>query len=252
MIKLEKDICRLFFYGRDISRFSRVKSKRIAIFPYEKLKGDKYELISPERFKEKFPLAYKHLEANRDFLEKREAGKHRGKTFYKYSYPKSLDEFDSPKIMMRNFSKRGQITFDQDGSAYFTSNIYGITFKETNKNFSYFMLAILNSDFAWYYIKSTSAGLRGGYFQYKTKYVEPLPVPDFETSKKSIGDLVERLIDITKLLLKNGSNTELEAESDKIVFKLYGLSNSEISQIMAEISSDYSDESEIAVGDDAA
>jgi hypothetical protein len=60
--KIEKDVARQFYFGKDISRYSDVPPERIAIYPYEKeASTEKYRLIEPNRFKSTFPNAYKYL-----------------------------------------------------------------------------------------------------------------------------------------------------------------------------------------------
>ncbi len=122
-----------------------------------------------------------------------------------------------------------------------SSNIYGVNLKRNDEEFLYFMLSILNSNIAWYFVKSTSAGLRGGYFQYKTKYVEPMPIPDFEDLKKTNKEQIKTLISNTKMILKSGGNDELEAKNDEIVYHLFGLTKAEAAQVVSETKGDYRD-----------
>jgi hypothetical protein len=165
-------------------------------------------------------------------LEKREKGKYRGETFYCYSRPQNLDEYDNPKVLMRNFSYRSQVTLDTEGRYYFTTNIYGINFKNQDKNFLYFMLALLNSNVTWFYVKSTSAGLRGGYYQYKTKYLKPLPVVDYKAALSKDRETVKAIIKNTKMILKNGdSSRDLQVENDRLFYGLYGLDKADIKNI---------------------
>ena len=230
--ELEKDICRYFLYGKDISRFSNEKPRRVAIFPYIKhSKSGKYELIDPEEFRTKYPKAYKYIERHKETLEKREGGKYVGATFYQYSRPQSLNEFDSPKVMMRNFSLRSQVTLDTTGDLYFTTNIYGVNFKRNNQEYLLYMLALLNSNVTWFFVKSTSAGLRGGYYQYKTKYLLPLPIVEYDSAKARESSLVKKIIANTVAILKNPRNLELQIENDKAFYKLYNLSKQEIAVI---------------------
>lgn len=232
-IKVEKDVSRIFYLGKDISRFSPKKKVRVAIYPYKKNTDGKYKLISSKEFATKYSLAFNYLKEHKKTLELREKGKFKGESFYQYSYPKSLEEFDYPKIMMRNFSLRSQITLDVEGGLCFTTNIYGINLKRSDSDFLYFILAVLNSQMMWFFIKNTSAGIRGGYYQYKTKYVEPFPVIDFDKMVNRDKEKVKALVFLSKKQI-DMYEEETSKEIDKIIFELYKLSSAERSLVLSE------------------
>ena len=48
-------------------------------------------------------------------------------------------------------------------------------FKESYK----FWLGLCNSKLFWFYLQNTGYVLRGGYFTFKTDYVNPFPVPEY-------------------------------------------------------------------------
>lgn len=90
---------------------------------------------------------------------------------------------------------------------------------------------MFNSKLFWYFIQKTGYILRGGYFTFKTNYVSPFPVPkDIEESDHlQIHKLVQEI-----LLEKENADSdtkELENQVNKILYKVYGLTNDDIYEI---------------------
>jgi len=84
---------------------------------------------------------------------------------------------------------------------------------------SKYLLAILNSKIADFYIKLLGVTRNGGYFEYKPMFIEQLPIPQLKIENKELAQ-IERLID-------NNNYTEIEY----IVYNLYGLTQDEINYI---------------------
>ena len=88
-----------------------------------------------------------------------------------------------------------------------------------------YLLAILNSKLADYYIRNLGVTRNGGYFEYKPMFIEKLPVPIISIEKQGPFDEI-----VDKLLKKMGTTNyvyELENKIDDMVFKLYGLTSEE-------------------------
>ena len=81
---------------------------------------------------------------------------------------------------------------------------------------SKYLLGMLNSKIADYYIRNLGVTRNGGYFEYKPMFVEQLPVPF--TSKYS--SLIEELVE-----LKN------EKRIDEVAYEIYGLTQEEIGYV---------------------
>jgi hypothetical protein len=74
---------------------------------------------------------------------------------------------------------------------------------------SNYLLAVLNSKLADYYIRNLGVTRNGGYFEYKPMYIEKLPIPQ-------PNSLLINTID-------NILQTNKYEQIDKIVYELYGL-----------------------------
>jgi hypothetical protein len=54
----------------------------------------------------------------------------------------------------------------------------------------------------WFFIKHTSTELRGGYFRFKTKYLEPFPLPKLDSinQQQSLVEKAEKMLELHKEL----------------------------------------------------
>ena len=89
---------------------------------------------------------------------------------------------------------------------------------------SKYLLAILNSKLADYYIRSLGVTRNGGYFEYKPMFIEKLPVPVISIEKQVIFDkLVDERIESNDVM-----HNIQEHMIDKLVYNLYKLTKEEI------------------------
>lgn len=96
-----------------------------------------------------------------------------------------------PKLLAPEISLGGNFSYDKNGLFYSTTKIYGYIKKE-QCNFSYmFLLGLLNSNLFWFFIQKTGYMLRGGYYTFKTNYVSPFPIPDYNMTNKKLISIVE-------------------------------------------------------------
>ena len=97
-----------------------------------------------------------------------------------------------------------------------------------------YLLAILNSKIADWYIRQLGVTRNGGYFEYKPMFVEQLPIPILpEDEQQSFIEIVDKIHEIK---MTGGDTLSLEAEIDEKVFAIYGLSAEEISYVYSESS----------------
>ena len=74
--------------------------------------------------------------------------------------------------------------------------------------------------------------MRGGYFTFKTDYIQPFPVPDSIPTDiyKSISETVDSILKMKAENIKNDT-TELEKAIDKCIYSLYKLSKEDVAII---------------------
>ena len=79
---------------------------------------------------------------------------------------------------------------------------------------SSYLLAILNSKLADYYIRKLGVTRNGGYFEYKPMFIEKLPVP---FPNDEIGKKMDKILQAKEY-----------DEIDKLIYTLYNLTEEEI------------------------
>ena len=88
------------------------------------------------------------------------------------------------------------------------------------------MLSLLNSDLIDYYFKKITTPQRGGYFRYKTKFLEKIPINDTFFKHLEIIDMVDEITNIKELNVDRSLDHKLNKNLDeinKIAYKVYGI-----------------------------
>jgi hypothetical protein len=102
--------------------------------------------------------------------------------------------------------------------------------KHENTNESYeYLLSIANSKILWWFLKTTGDTLRGDARRFKTNYLNPFPLPQ-EVTKEDENRITEKVKEVISLKKEDPSadTSALEAEIDRLVYDLYGLTEEEV------------------------
>lgn len=217
-----EEIIKPFLAGRDIKRYKKPESDKYLILfkngVTKQFLGK--ELGEEEAFSlmlEKFPSVMKYLSQ----FEKR--GKKRydkGMYWWELRACDYYEEFEKDKIMLPDIAIRSQAAFDDSGY-YCVNTAYIIP------GLSEFHLGLLNSKLLLFYYSNLTQTIRGGYFRFIRQYLELLPIVSLQDNQK------ESLENLVKRKLKAPEDCALEAEIDRLVYELYGLTEEEI-QIVEE------------------
>lgn len=211
---IERGLVKPLLKGEDVHRYNHISTDRFVIFPY-KLDNGKAILYTEKEIRDLFPNGYSYLKECEDILRNREKGRLKNDEYwYKYIYPKNLVLFENEKLVAPEISLGGNFAYDQFGEFYSTTKIYGYIKKSNVKEGYKFWLALFNSRLFWFYIQNTGYVLRGGYYTFKTNYVSPFPVPEFEQTSKG-EKIVERLTDFLLYLYDNNNADILTHTSNK-------------------------------------
>ena len=90
-----------------------------------------------------------------------------------------------------------------------------------------YLLAILNSKLADYYVRNLGVTRNGGYFEYKPMFIEQLPVP--MNIKSDLSKIIINHCEAIQSYKKNDLNyQEIDEELNRIIYNLYGLDKEEI------------------------
>ncbi|MCK5599684.1 N-6 DNA methylase [bacterium] len=238
--KIERKLIKPIFHGKNVKRYySTVDfNNDIMLFPY------KDDCKSPIDINE-FPNTKMYLEGYKEkLLSRKDSGKvfrNVNKKWFEFWDSKYIS-FTSPKIVFPDISKANNFYLDEDGIGYLNT-CYAIILKEASMY--RFVLGILNSTLIEFFIKKNSPYIRGGYYRYKTKYIEKIPIPYIDNSDLNFIPSYNKIVDyVDRMLLFQGKYHSAKTEQDKelyqkqiyvldrkiddLVYKLYGLTDEEI------------------------
>lgn len=141
-----------------------------------------------------YPNIKNHLENFRENLYDSE-GKDNTKLRYGfYHLPKEFK--NNLKIITPDISKYNSFALIENNDSIFPNTIYSIDLKEENEHLKYILLGILNSKLVEWYIKKISPSIRGGYYRYKSIYLEQIPIVKDNDKINEINTLVKDIIDL--------------------------------------------------------
>ena len=146
------------------------------------------------------------------------------KTWYRYIYPKNLLLFASEKLIAPEIAMGGQFSYDKKGEFYSTTTIYGYIKKSGVKESYIYLLALLNSNLLWWFLRQTGTVLANGYFRFKPNYLFPFPIPNVTATEVAE---IERLA-IQCLTLPSEKTAK---EIDAMIYSLYHLTSDDVAII---------------------
>jgi hypothetical protein len=214
------EIIRPILLGRNIKRYSYEWEN---IWLINSHNGIKSKGIPPINVPKEYPAIFEYLNQFKAELEKRlDKGDH-WTNLRNCAY---LEDFGKPKIAWGNLALKSQFSYipsnyiiNAPSPFFVTDNLY--------------LLAILNSSLGDYYIKQLGVSRSGGYVEYKPMFVEKLPIPKISQDKQlQFAKLVETLMERNKHGI---DTTSVENEINEKVFRLYELTNDEISTVKLQL-----------------
>ncbi len=196
------EIIRPILRGRDIKKYECDFADQWIINVHN---GIKEKGIKPIDIND-FPAVKKHLDMYYNELAKRSD---KGDSLYNLRNCAYMEDFYKQKIVWGNLNLKASYALVPEG--YFVNAPSPFIVPASN-----YLLAVLNSKIADYYIRSLGVTRNGGYFEYKPMFVEALPVPIINV------DLEE---EISKML---DDKEKYSAEIDDFLFKIYKFTEEEI------------------------
>ena len=190
--------------GRDIKRYGYDFADLWLINTHN---GIKEQGIPPVDVYE-YPAIKAHLDQYYDVISKRYD---KGDTPYNLRNCIYTDDFSKQKIVWGNLSLSANFCLVENDmfiNAPATMIVPG----------DKYLLGILNSKLADFYIRHLGVARNGGYFEYKPMFVEKIPVPDIDVIRKN------EIIEIVDLMLANNgvSCEKYDNILNNIIFDIYG------------------------------
>lgn len=208
-VQIEADVMKPVLKGEDVKKYNDTNSSNFMLYLHHH-NGKKTVPFEEKYIEDHFPLALDYIS---NFKEEMIARKIRKKTnpTHWYSLHRSRDilTFENEKIITPEISYGTNMIFDQEGLFHNTKVYYLVKEEDRLESYKYY-LAILNSSIMWFFLKTTGYVLRGGYFTFKTKFLEPFPLP-------RIASLENQLLLSNKADLMLSLNQQLQELTSKFI-----------------------------------
>lgn len=226
-VRLESGIMRPELKGEDVKRYEPLRNSYWLIYPHHQVNGKTIPYEEHE-MQELFPLTYEYLlPYKKELIEKKIRYKTNPKYWYALHRSRDIQMFEQPKIITAEISYGCNMTLDTKG-LFHNTKCYTILLKGNFNGKELAYLGLFNSKIMWYFLSETGYVLRGGFFCFKTKYLEPFPIPEIPDdvadllSKKVQTVLDAKSVDIT------AETKTIENEINLLVYHLYGLTYDEV------------------------
>jgi hypothetical protein len=243
IVEIEIGLLKSVIRSGEIGRYWANPSA-LVLFPYD-TKNSKSKLKTETDIKKDFPKTWNYLLSNKKLLSEREHGKFKDIGWYQL-YPKNLDTWEQPKIMIPYMVTRLSAFYDEN-NCYFvnvTTGGFGVTTDEKIGSQKY-ITGLLNSKLLDWFMRQVSTSFHGGYFAANKQFLVQLPIhpinfddPAEKSMYNKMVTLVESMLSLHKRLAAAQSpNTKgqleeqiksTDKEIDQLVYQLYGLSEDEI------------------------
>jgi len=205
------ELIRPILRGKDIKRYRHDFADKWVINTHN---GIKEKAIKPININD-YPAIKHHLDRHYPELVNRAD---KGDTPYNLRNCAYMDDFSKQKIVWGNLNLDASYAIAPEG--FFVSAPCPLITPA-----SMYLLAILNSKLADFYIRVLAKKRNGGYVEYKPMFIERLPVPAIpEKDQKKLTSLVEKR-NITKV---DNELKSVDATIDNLIYDMYGLTGEEI------------------------
>ncbi|GAA0232907.1 Eco57I restriction-modification methylase domain-containing protein [Halobaculum roseum] len=212
---VESSLVYPFLKGQDVKRYEPLDPPQSVILPYHS-GSTGLEFISEDTLESDYPNTHDYLKSHESDLRSRDSGSMDTERWYDFTRAQNMPEFLNQKLVTPEISYGGNFTYDDVG-VFHKSKVYGIVAEEGIHE--KFLLTILNSKLLWFYLRSTGYVLRGGYFTFKTDYLEPFCLPNVNHAKNT---------EVPKQDQPETVNAEAQTESDSAFNQLCSLANSQL------------------------
>jgi len=220
--EIETALLKPLLSGDEIRAFSLSYNDRWILFPYE-LAGPEPQLIAERKIRNNFPFAWKYLKRCEERLRAREDGKMDRAGWWGYIYPKNLDLFEQPKVMLPDYNDRPSEALDHNGKFY-SITAYCLTLAPQVPISLPTLTCLLNSHLLFWVLAKTGTALQRGFVRFMPQYLRELPVAVPGASQ------VVALENLCRRAVQRGYD-DIRAELDAAVYQLYGISETEASII---------------------
>ena len=211
------EILKPFLRGRDVKRWQVFSQDLWLIFTRRGIKIDEYPSIKKHLLQYKEQLMPK---------PKNWRGPWPGRKVGSYEWFEIQDniaywqEFEQPKIIIPAITQNAEYALDM--RSFYGNDKTSICVSDD----VHYLSGLLNSKLLWWYIQQVAASRQGGFYEFKPMYVTAIPIA--ETNDKCPVETLVRQILSARQANPQADVSAWEAEIDRLVYALYGLTEAEI------------------------
>jgi very-short-patch-repair endonuclease len=216
------EIIKPMLRGRDVKQWRvefaeqyliKIESSQNVTHPW----SDKPDEVAEKIFAQTYPAIYAHFEPYRVRLIKRYD---QGDYFWELRSCAYWDELEKSKIVYQEIATYQRFAYDTE-SFYTNKTVFSIPTDNLT------LIGLLNSSVVWWFLKNICSSIQGGSLTLQSIYIEQVPIPPELIQQREVEALVTRILD-AKAVDPDADVSILEAEIDRMVYQLYGLTEEEI------------------------
>jgi adenine-specific DNA-methyltransferase len=219
---IEKKVLLPLLKGQDVKRYAINWSHHYVIYPYDELSKP----LPEKKLRHEFPKAYEYLVEHRALLQGRSYFDNSTKLWFELWNQRKRRNFERLRIVTPEISDRNNFALTDRYAG--NTKTYHILLRDADDASYRFVLGLLNSRLLQFYYCSVTAPMAGGFYAYKTQFLEKLPIPDVPAEQQApIVKLVDKIL-AAKRENPQADTSAWEREIDERVYRLYGLTAAEI------------------------
>jgi hypothetical protein len=231
-LNIENDILLPVLRAQDCNKFRYSEPSKYVIYPYKE-EGENTVILNENELSKKYPKAFAYLLKNKKALmERKDSRKNMSekKSWYGLIRFGKYSIFKQPKIISPGEVSSNKFSLDISGSGFSCARVFAITIIDKSLDI-YFLLGLLNSKLVEFYLHSVAPLKAGGYYQYSAEFIDSVPLPkSLDENKFEVGQITKYVHELvnpkSSLLISEIKN--VEEKINKLICKLYGLSQPEI------------------------
>ena len=251
---IERSILRPVVKGEHVQRYWINLAENIQIiYPYTVAADGRARILGQDVLERDFPHTWAYLKSNSKLLRARDRGAWGQRPdWYAYARSQNIGTFVGEKLLLPYMTTRLRVALDGDGDLFFvniTTGGYGLRVQYGEHHPNY-LVGLLNSKLLDLAIRQLTNAFRGGYFAVNKQGIERLPfrpISFSDSTDKARHDrmvaLVHSMVALHNHLAAAKSEAQktvvqrqidaTDAEIDRLVYDLYGLTAEEIAIVEA-------------------
>lgn len=204
---IEVDCIHPLLKGKDIKAFNVNWSGTYVIYPYD----NNGKVLSENELSKNFKNTYSYLVSKRELLKGRSYFNKSAKKWYELWNQRNIQNFQKKRLVTTEISAHNNFILTDE--FFGNTKTYHIILKD--ENLYHFILGILNTKILEYYYQSITTPQAGGFYAYKTQFLNKIPIkttPAFIPSISILSQILNSLDELDK---------EIKGVLDALSFELY-------------------------------